>query len=192
MRASDAERDHAVEVLRIAAGDGRLTTAELDQRLEAALAARTTGELATLTADLPGVSNQQARELVRITKRHGDIRRTGHWVVPQRMEIRVEAGDVKLDLTEAVIIHGSLHVDVHLAVRGALILVIKPGIVVDADDVEISWGDIRVGEVTGPHEPVILRVKATGRAPSGVIARPPRRIRGGGFRGWRSGDLRGF
>jgi hypothetical protein len=91
------------------------------------------------------------------------------------MEIRVEAGDVKLDFTEAVIVHGSLHVDVHLAVRGALVLVIKPGVVVDADDVEISRGDIKVAQVTGPQEPVILRVKATGRAPSGVVARPPRR-----------------
>jgi Domain of unknown function (DUF1707) len=42
-----------VEDLRIAAGDGRLTVEELDGRLQPALTARTYGELAVLTADLP-------------------------------------------------------------------------------------------------------------------------------------------
>lgn len=45
LRASDADRDR-VDVLRVAAGDGRLTVAELDERLEAALSARTLSELA--------------------------------------------------------------------------------------------------------------------------------------------------
>ncbi len=53
LRASHAERQLAVDILRIAAGDGRLTAAELDQRLDAALTARSIGELAALTADLP-------------------------------------------------------------------------------------------------------------------------------------------
>ena len=41
-----------MEVLRVAAGDGRLTPDELDERLEAVLSSRTLGELAVLTADL--------------------------------------------------------------------------------------------------------------------------------------------
>ena len=55
LRASDEDRDRAVEMLRAAAGDGRLTAAELDERLGVALTARTGGELAALTADLPEV-----------------------------------------------------------------------------------------------------------------------------------------
>jgi hypothetical protein len=43
-----------VDILRVATGDGRLTLAELEERLEVALSARTIGELAALTADLPG------------------------------------------------------------------------------------------------------------------------------------------
>jgi hypothetical protein len=54
LRASHADRDLAVDILRVAAGDGRLTLAELDERLEAALTARTISELAAVTADLPG------------------------------------------------------------------------------------------------------------------------------------------
>ena len=55
MRASDADRDRVLDMLREAAGDGRLTADEFDERMEAALSSRTLGELAALTADLgPG------------------------------------------------------------------------------------------------------------------------------------------
>jgi hypothetical protein len=47
------DRDQVVELLRVAAGDGRLSPEELDDRLERALTARTYAELAALTADLP-------------------------------------------------------------------------------------------------------------------------------------------
>jgi hypothetical protein len=53
-RASDADRDIAADILCAAVGDGRLTLDELDERLGAALSARTTTELAALIADLPG------------------------------------------------------------------------------------------------------------------------------------------
>jgi len=66
VRASDPDRDRVVDVLRVAAGDGRLTTDELDERLEAALTARTLGELAVLTADLgPGRPGGAARRTTR-------------------------------------------------------------------------------------------------------------------------------
>jgi hypothetical protein len=53
LRASHADRDLAVDILCAAAGDGRLNAAELEERLDAALTARTISELAALTADLP-------------------------------------------------------------------------------------------------------------------------------------------
>ncbi len=53
-RASDADRDIATDILCAAVGDGRLTLNELDERLGAALSARTRAELAALIADLPG------------------------------------------------------------------------------------------------------------------------------------------
>ena len=103
LRASHADRDRVVEVLRVAAGDGLLTAAELDERLQAALSARTRSELAVLTADLPPAGSAAGQGPVRIDQRFGDVTRTGCWVVPRRMEIRLTAGDVKLDFTEAVI-----------------------------------------------------------------------------------------
>jgi hypothetical protein len=61
VRASDAERDQAAEILRTAYAEGRLTRAELDERTGAAYAARTRADLRRLTGDLPGaISARQA------------------------------------------------------------------------------------------------------------------------------------
>jgi hypothetical protein len=53
-RASDADRDTAVDILCAAAADGRLTMTELDERVGSALTARTLTQLARLIADLTG------------------------------------------------------------------------------------------------------------------------------------------
>ena len=53
LRISDADRHRVAELLREAAGEGRLDIDELDERLEAAYAAKTYGDLVPLTADLP-------------------------------------------------------------------------------------------------------------------------------------------
>jgi Domain of unknown function (DUF1707) len=53
-RASDADRDTAVDILCAAAADGRLTMTELDERVGSALTARTLTQLARLIADLIG------------------------------------------------------------------------------------------------------------------------------------------
>lgn len=53
MRAADTDRERAAEQLRSAHTEGRLDLTEYDDRLQQAWAARTYGELDTLTADLP-------------------------------------------------------------------------------------------------------------------------------------------
>jgi hypothetical protein len=53
LRVSDRDRDGVVEELRAHAADGRLTVDELEDRVQRALRARTAGELAVLTRDLP-------------------------------------------------------------------------------------------------------------------------------------------
>jgi class 3 adenylate cyclase len=53
MRASDADRERVAELLRRHYGAGRISEEELDERMEAAYAARTTTELTELTRDLP-------------------------------------------------------------------------------------------------------------------------------------------
>ncbi|MEU1129719.1 DUF1707 domain-containing protein [Streptomyces sp. NPDC005900] len=53
LRASDADRERVAELLRDAMAEGRLDMAEFEERLDAAYRARTYGELAPLTRDLP-------------------------------------------------------------------------------------------------------------------------------------------
>ena len=53
IRASDADREHATARLREHFAAGRLTSEELDERISAALNAKTYGELRQLMADLP-------------------------------------------------------------------------------------------------------------------------------------------
>ena len=53
MRASTADRERVVDVLKAAFVEGRLTQQECEQRAGQAFSARTYAELATLTADLP-------------------------------------------------------------------------------------------------------------------------------------------
>ena len=55
LRAGHADREHAIEVLKAAFVQGRLTRDELDARVGQAFASRTYAELATLTADLPAM-----------------------------------------------------------------------------------------------------------------------------------------
>ncbi|HEV7875338.1 MAG TPA: DUF1707 domain-containing protein [Nocardioides sp.] len=53
MRISDADRHEVAEILRQAAGEGRIDMTELDERLEATYAAKTYADLVPVTADLP-------------------------------------------------------------------------------------------------------------------------------------------
>jgi hypothetical protein len=54
IRVSDADRDHVTAQLRDHFAAGRITPGELDERLSAALSAKTFGDLRPITADLPG------------------------------------------------------------------------------------------------------------------------------------------
>ncbi len=53
LRCSDSDRDQAAGILRDSLGDGRITLAELDERLDRVYAAQTYGELTTVMSDLP-------------------------------------------------------------------------------------------------------------------------------------------
>jgi hypothetical protein len=181
LRASHDDRDKVVEQLRVAAGDGRLTAEELDQRLELALSARTYGELAKLVADLPAAhvgsvaGTTKPKDLIRIDCRSGHAKRDGRWIVPQRMEVKVTSGSVVLDFTQAVVTQPVLRISADVR-SGHLRLITKPGIVVDADDVAVRGGHVKVKSPWRPDIPELLRVEVSGKVGSGEIkARPPYR-----------------
>ena len=185
LRASHEDRDRAVDVLRVAAGDGRLTLEELDERLEVALSARTLGELAALTADLPpasasgGAAAAEAKDVLRIHQKHSAITRAGRWVVPRRLELVAEWCEVTLDFTEAVITQDTLRIDVDSQGK-KLTLVTRPGIEVDVDGLALEHSRFRIRQApAAPGTPVALRVELVGRKSFGrVVVRPSRRTFG--------------
>ena len=157
LRASHADRDQVVELLRVAAGDGRLSPEELDDRLERALTARTYAELAALTADLPGAAVAPAgagavsatpKDLARIHVRGSSIRRDGRWVVPKELDVKVRGGGLRL--------------------------ITRQGIVVDAGDISQHGGSVTLPEPPGPGDPILLRVEISGSVRgAGITAGPP-------------------
>jgi class 3 adenylate cyclase len=177
LRASHADRERVVEVLKAAAADGRLTADDLDQRLEAALTARTRADLEPLTADLTTAATPKAPDLARIECGAGSAKRDGSWLVPRRLEIRVGSGSVRLDFREAVIAVPELRIDAQVS-SGSLRLTTRPGIVVDTDDVTVRSGSVRVVPPAGPEVPVELRVKVSGQVGSGSLSARPARRRG--------------
>ncbi|GAA3199676.1 DUF1707 SHOCT-like domain-containing protein [Actinocorallia longicatena] len=182
-RASDEDRDRVVGKLRDAVGDGRLELAELEERLELALSARTMGQLASLVADLreaPGGAPVRAKDLVRIQVKGSNAVREGAWIVPRALEISADMGSVTLDLTSAVLSHPTLRIaaDVRL---GNLTIITRPGIEVDADAVSIAFGSVDLhDESTDGTSGTVLRVEVTGKLAHGKLrARPPRPPRRG-------------
>lgn len=121
LRVSDADRDKVAEVLRTAAGEGRLDLDELDERLSATYAAKTYADLVPITVDLPGhgvhtpplparPSASPARRPASLpaTTRYptswavmGDCKRRGAWLVPEHHTAFSLMGSVLLDLREA-------------------------------------------------------------------------------------------
>ena len=105
LRVSDADSETAVARLRTAGGEGRLTLEELAERVELADAARTHGDLAALTADLP-VSAPASAAVERrargwIVAVMGGAARKGRWRPPARTNVLTLMGGAELDLREA-------------------------------------------------------------------------------------------
>jgi hypothetical protein len=182
LRASDADRDRVIELLRAAVADGRLDQAEFDERLDAALAARTIDALAPLTADLiaaPGSGNaltlplagtpaEPAAELVTIDERHGSVRRDGRWTLPRRLALRTVWCDVLLDLSRAVRTGPELTIE--MRVRGGDVeLVLAPGMVVDANELSVRHTRVAISRDAGDNAPETLCVRLVGRMKHGRI-----------------------
>ena len=149
LRVSDQERHQVAEVLREAAGEGRIDLEELDQRLEAAYAARTYAELVPLTADLPAVRRpgaaspfQYSPSAVRLPAYPTSVAvmsettRTGLWQVGQHLSAFAFMGSVVLDLREAQFTSRDVTITAN-ALMGGVEVVVHPAVVVVVDGVGI-------------------------------------------------------
>jgi hypothetical protein len=187
-RASDADRELVAEILRRAAGDGRLTLGELDQRLEAAHVATTYAELEKLTEDLPGLAGVLAPPAGNLpaqrfggnpTSRFGialmsGFNRAGRWVVPRRFTGLAIMGFGSMDMRNASFAEQTVRVTV-FTLMGGMEIVVPEDAEVQAHGLGImgGFGGHRVTSTDQAGEPVII---VTGLAIMGGIIirrRPP-------------------
>ncbi|MEN3534102.1 DUF1707 domain-containing protein [Microbispora sp. ZYX-F-249] len=168
MRASDAERESVVERLRVASAEGRLTLAELTERTEAAYLAQTHGELAQITADLPGAAPVSApvapaargsRARKWIVAVLGDAKRTGTWRIDDGIGAVCVMGDVVLDLREAEVRGREVDI-VATCVMGDVKIIVPDGVDVELSGVTIL-GDKKVQVVEAPRGQSAPVVKVT-------------------------------
>jgi Domain of unknown function (DUF1707) len=118
-RAGDADRDAVAEMLRIAAGEGRIDLSELEERLGLVNAAKTYGELDLLVADLPqpppsltlsGPGTDPDTLVLSTTT--ANISQAGHWVVPKLITAESTTGWITIDFTRAYCRHQEVTVEV--------------------------------------------------------------------------------
>jgi hypothetical protein len=186
LRASDADRERVAEVLRDALAEGRLDMAEFEERLEATYQARTYGELAPITRDLPvpGVAPPPPALSLgkepqggggwagRIVGGEGTstwavavlsgFQRKGQWTVPRRFTCFAFWGGGELDLREANFADGVVVINC-VAIMGGVNIVVPPGVQVDVRGIGVMGG-FDDGETGVPGDPGAPRVVVTGFA----------------------------
>jgi len=182
MRVSDADRDHVAEVLRDAAGQGRLTFDELEDRLSEAYAAKTYADLEEVTRDLPGPGARapavqssgrfpaeriggSPATAVAVAVLSG-TQRAGPWVVPPTFTAFALMGGVDLDLRHARFSQPEVTIYAYALCGGVNIVV--------GDDVEVDvFGFGFMGgfdhRASGPGIPGAPRVRVGGFALMGGV-----------------------
>ena len=172
LRVSDEDRHKVAEVLRQAAGEGRIDLDELDERLEATYGDKTYGDLVPITADLPVRTTgslpappPSAPPAVRPAASQpavpaatyessmsfmGDCSRRGVWRVPEQHTAFSMMGSVTLDLREAVF--GANEVTINaVAIMAGIDIIVNPWTQVIVDGVGIM-GDFSQSRDKAPAE----------------------------------------
>jgi uncharacterized protein DUF1707/cell wall-active antibiotic response 4TMS protein YvqF len=129
VRASDQDREQALELLSTAAGDGQLTLEEYSTRADRALGARLVGELSELTADLQKAPEVPvpAQDDARLVAILSNETRKGRWTVPARLQLRSVLGDCHIELQDAVLTSHVTRIDASTTL-GAVTIFVPDGV----------------------------------------------------------------
>lgn len=196
MRISDADRHRVAEVLREAAGEGRLDLDELDERLELTFAAKTYADLVPITADLHAAHPAPSSPVPRAggvpavghassTAIMGDCKRRGVWHVPAHHAAFSLMGSITLDLRQAVLSARETIINAS-AIMGDVKIIIPAHMhaVVEGTPImgDYGQGKDKVAADLGPDSPTI-RVRGLSLMGSVQVVRlpppgTPRRIMG--------------
>jgi hypothetical protein len=190
LRVSDAERDVTLRTLGDHAAVGRLTLDELEERSGQALAAKTRGELAALTSDLPagaspqGAQGAQARGTgpkrpVRwmVSIMSGSHRRGRFRAVGNINAVAIMGGD-EIDLRDAEIEGGELTLNLFALMGGANIYV-PDSVDLDVGGFSLMGGHEEVGRELSPRPGApLIRIRVYNLMSGATIYRLPPQARG--------------
>jgi hypothetical protein len=155
IRVSDAERDEVLKTLGEHAAVGRLTLDELEDRSSKTLLAKTRGELAVVTKDLPvetvAATTPPARKPVRwmIAIMGGSSRRGRFRTAGQVNSVNIMGGD-EIDLRDAEIEGGQLTMTIYSLMGGSNIYV-PDSVEVDLTGLSIMGGNTEIGPRRAPR-----------------------------------------
>ncbi|MGH3320174.1 MAG: DUF1707 SHOCT-like domain-containing protein [Streptosporangiaceae bacterium] len=160
-RASRQDRDTAVRRLQAAFAEERLDGEEFEDRVQAALGARTTAELDRLLADLPATAS--ARPPVSTAPTHRlttaiktSTRRRGRWQVPERSWAVAYKGTCQLDLLAAELGEGA-KIEV-CAYKGTVEILVPPRIRVKTAGFGLTGGSVESEGEEAPTDAPLLSV----------------------------------
>lgn len=177
LRASDADRERVVEVLRRAASDGQLTFEELEQRVGSASAARTRSELERLTADVSVEPRHDASVAstgpvgggVRVREGQGGTRwvvaimgghdKRGRWRVAPRATVLNIMGGSDIDLNDAELSGPLTHLNVYSLMGGADVRV-PHGVDVQVSNFALMGGnEVKLGDEVAPRDAPTIHIR---------------------------------
>lgn len=174
IRVGDVDRETTARLLHLAVEEGRLDLPELDRRLVAVYAARTSAELMAVTSDLPSAA--VAGVPIDLRTGSGTRKKAGQWIVPAELNAECASGSIVIDFTRAICPHPE--VTVHASVgSGRITLVVPRGWWVDLDRVRSKSGSVR-NKAIGTVRPGAPLLRVDGQVRSGtLVAKYPRRPR---------------
>jgi hypothetical protein len=130
LRASDADRDHTAGMLASALAAGRLTSAEHAERLDAAYAAKTLGDLVPLTRDLPAEDTSgdavSPAGRAQVAARFSKVIRNGRWVAGRHTRLTAHFGALIVNMNDAVLPGREITLEVD-AFCGKLVIIVPEG-----------------------------------------------------------------
>ena len=191
LRVSDAERDAVLRTLGDHAAVGRLTLDELEERSGRALAAKTRGDLATLTSDLPREAGQ-ASELSPVPSRKKPVRwmvailggpngRGRFRTVGSINAVAVMGGD-EIDLRDAELEGGELTLNL-FALMGGSNIYVPDSVEVEVGGFSLMGGHEEVGSERPPRPNApLIRIRVYALMGGATIYRLPPQARGVGLK----------
>jgi len=191
LRVSDAERDAVLRTLGDHAAVGRLTLDELEERSGRALAAKTRGDLATLTSDLPKEAGQASgvspvpsrRKPVRwmVAIMGGSHRRGRFRTVGSINAVAIMGGD-EIDLRDAELEGGELTLNL-FALMGGSNIYVPDSVEVEVGGFSLMGGHEEVGSERPPRPNApLIRIRVYALMGGATIYRLPPQARGVGLK----------